>query len=94
MLIRLHDNSGRAALLRRPDIWAAQQRGPTGIDQRSAWPCVGSFVNEPDKHRTNSVKVMRDIGIHGIQAGKVQAINSPSFDVDHAIPALSRAFDD
>ena len=32
VLIRLLDNSGRAALLRRREIWAAQQRGPTGIE--------------------------------------------------------------
>ena len=38
-----------------------------------------------------SVKIMRNIGI---QAGKVEAIDAPGFDVDGAIAALGWTFDD
>ena len=59
MPLRLVANYGRAALLRRHDIGAAQQRGPTGMAPRSVWRCAASFVNQPDRHRTNCCSCLK-----------------------------------
>jgi len=56
MPIRLLDNYGRAALLRRRGTWTAQQRGPTRIEPRCFWPSVASLVNELDRRSSFNAK--------------------------------------